>query len=140
MTESVVTPIELPWREVAEWIGKTPDSAVPTAVKLRVFARYDGRCYLTGRKIQPGDEWDLEHIKPVRSALPGEAHLNRESNLAPALKAPHREKTAAENSDGAKADRIRAKHLGIWPKSKRLLKNRGFEAGRNHRFDGKAER
>lgn len=126
-----VTPITLPHRAVAEWIGKTPDSAVPTAVKLRVFARYDGRCYLTGRKIQPGDAWEMEHIKPLRSALPGEPHLNRESNLAPALKDAHLEKTAAENSAGAKADRIRAKHLGIWPKSKTPLKGRGFSTGRN---------
>lgn len=123
---AVVTPIDLPHRKVAEWVGRTPDSKVPTAVKLRVFARYQGRCYLSGVKINAGDAWDVEHIKPVRSALPGEPHLNRESNLAPALKAPHREKTAAENSAGAKADRVRAKYLGIWPKSARPLQGRQF--------------
>jgi 5-methylcytosine-specific restriction protein A len=129
--DGVVEQIDLPWRKVPEWVGKTPDTPVPTAVKLRVFARYDGRCYLTGQKINAGDEWDTEHVKPLRSALPGEPHLNRESNLAPALKAAHAEKTAAENSAGAKADRIRAKHLGIWPRSKTPLKGRGFSTGRN---------
>lgn len=120
----VVQPIDLPHRSVPEWIGKTPDSRPPQSVKLRVFARYQGRCYLTGQKIRPGDAWDVEHIKPVRSARPGEPHLNRESNLAPALKAAHAEKTARENSDGAKADRIRAKHLGVYPKTRRPLKSR----------------
>lgn len=112
-------------RSVNEWVGKTPDSVPPVAVKLRVFARAEGRCHLTGLKIQPGDEWDLEHVKPLHLAQPGE-NLNRESNLAPAKRAPHREKTAAENSAKAKADRIRAKHLGVWPRSKTPLKGRGF--------------
>ena len=124
MTEPAITPIDLPWRNVPEWIGKTPNSPVPTKVKLRVFARYEGRCYLTGRKIQAGDKWDIEHVQPVRGALPGDPHRNRESNLAPALKEPHAEKTAQENSDGAKADRTRAKHLGIYPKSRRPMKSR----------------
>lgn len=117
---TAVTPIDLPYRSVPEWVGKTPDTPAPTAVRLRVFARYEGRCYLSGRKIGPGDKWDLEHIKPLRSALPGEPHLNRESNLAPALKAPHKVKTAAEKTDGAKADRIRAKHLGLWKPASRM--------------------
>lgn len=134
MNAPVVTPIDLPHRAVKEWVGKTPDSAVPTGVKLRVFARYQGRCYLSGLKIKQGDVWEVEHIKPIRSALPGEPHLNRESNLAPALKAPHAEKTAKENSDGAKADRIWAKHNNAWPKSKTPLKGRGFSAGRNRAF------
>jgi 5-methylcytosine-specific restriction endonuclease McrA len=138
MTTPVAIPIDLPWREVPEWIGKTPDSKVPTAVKLRVFARWEGRCHLTGAKIQVGDDWDVEHVKPVRSALPGQPHLNRETNLRPALREPHREKTAQENSDGAKADRIRAKHLGIWPKSKTPLKSRGFTKTRQFRPEEQA--
>jgi 5-methylcytosine-specific restriction protein A len=127
---TAVEPIALPWRKVPEWVGASPDSKVPTAVKLRVFARYEGRCHLSGQKIKPGDDWDVEHVKPLRSALPGQPHLNRESNLAPALKAPHREKTGQENSDGAKADRTYAKHLGIWPKSKAKIQSRGFDRSR----------
>lgn len=126
-----VTPIDLPYRKVPEWIGKTPDSQPPTSVKLRVFARYQGRCYLSGRKIQPGDVWELEHIRSLRSALPGEPHLNRESNLAPALVAPHKEKSSQEQTDGAKADRIHAKHYGYAPKSKNPLKSRGFSPARD---------
>ena len=131
--KTLVAPVDLPYRAVPEWIGKTPDSRPPTAVKLRVFARYQGHCYLSGQKIRAGDEWDVEHVKPLRSALPGDPHLNRESNLAPALKVPHREKTAAENSAGAKADRMKAKHLGVWPKSKRPLRSRPFPNSREAR-------
>lgn len=116
-------------RSVEEWVGKTNDTPVPARVKARVFLRYEGRCYLSGRKIGPGDAWEVEHVKPVWQSAPGEI-LNRESNLAPALKDAHRVKTAREATDRAKADRIRAKHLGIFPKSKRPLKSRGFEQSR----------
>ncbi len=112
-------------RSVEEWIGKTPDSRPPRAVILRVFARHDGICHISKRKIAAGDEWDVEHVKPLHLARPGE-NLNRESNLAPALRQPHREKTAAENGARAKADRIRAKHLGIYPKSKAKIRSGGF--------------
>ncbi len=103
-------------RSVEEWIGKSPDSKPPPTVRLRVFDRYGGKCYLTGRRIMPGDKWDLEHIKSLRNG-----GQNRESNLAPALVEPHREKTAAEQTDGEKADRIRQKHLGIY-KSKHPMR------------------
>lgn len=109
-------------REVAEWIGATPDTPVPDRVKLRVFRRYGGRCYLSEAKIRPGDAWDVEHIIPLALDPSG----NRERNLAPALKEPHKTKTAADRQAIAKADRIARKHAGIWPKSKRPLKGRGF--------------
>ncbi len=130
MNKPVVTPIELPFRKVPEWIGKTPDSIPPRSVRARVLLRYQNRCYLTGQIIRPCDEWDLEHVKPVRGANPGEPHRNRESNLAPALKAPHREKTAQENSDGSKADRIHAKHYGYWPETKAKIQSGGFQKTR----------
>lgn len=136
---SLVTPIDLPGRTVPEWIGKTDDSRPPTSVRLRVFARYQGRCYLTGLPIKVGDAWDIEHIKPLHLAQPGET-LNRESNMAPALKAPHREKSAAEVTAKAKADRVRAKHLGIFPKSKRPLQSRGFTSSRDFPVDNRRRR
>lgn len=117
-------------RAVPEWIGKTENSRPPVSVKLRVFAKYEGRCYLSKVKIHPGDEWEVEHVRPLHLARPGE-RLNRESNLAPALKQPHREKTSREMTAKAKADRIRAKHLGIYPKSKRPLKSGGFQKTRD---------
>lgn len=102
-------------RSVPEWIAKHDDQKIPDRVKLRIWARCGGRCHLTGRKIMPGDARDFEHIVSLRN---GGQH--RESNIALALRAPHREKTAQEAADGAKADRIAKKHAGIW-KSKHPL-------------------
>ena len=96
-------------RALPEWIGKTPDSPAPPRVRARVFLAYDGRCHWSGRKIGPGDEWDLDHVRALING--GE---NRESNLAPILRGKsHKEKTAADVAEKSKVARIRAKHLGI---------------------------
>lgn len=109
-------------RSVEEWIGKTPDTAVPDRVRDRVLLRYGSKCYLTGLPIDPTkDKWQLDHKKELRDG--GE---NRESNLAPALDAPHKIKSAIAENRQAKADRIRRKHNGTWPKAERPLKGRGF--------------
>lgn len=95
-------------RKVEEWIGKTPDTPAPPRVRLRVFERHNGICYLSGRKIMPGDKWQLEHPQALING--GE---NRESNLAPALVEPHKVKTAKDVKQKAKNDRVRKRHLGI---------------------------
>lgn len=108
-------------RSIPEWIGESPDAKVPDRVRDRIFLRAHGKCHITGRRIMPGDEWELEHIKPL--SMGGE---HRERNLAPALKESHKLKTAQEATARAKADRVRRKHLGLWPKSKTPLRSRGF--------------
>ena len=112
-------------RTVPEWRGATPDTRAPARVRLRVFEAHGGRCYLSGRKIMPGDVWELDHIKALING--GE---NIESNLAPALKDAHREKTNADVAEKAKVNRVRLKHLGAWPKSKATIRNRGFDKSR----------
>lgn len=112
-------------RSVPEWIGATPDTPVPPRVKLRVFEAHGGICHLSGRKIRAGDAWDCDHVKALTNG--GE---NRESNLAPALRDFHRAKTAEDVAEKSKVERIRKKHLGIYPKSPRPLKSRGFERRR----------
>lgn len=103
-------------REVPLWVGKTPDSAIPARVRLRVFQREGGRCWLSGRKILPGDAWEMDHKVAL---INGGSHS--EDNLAPALKAAHRAKTNADVAEKAKVDRIAKKHLGLtkpgsrWP-------------------------
>lgn len=94
-------------RSVAEWVGKTPNTAIPPRVRARVFVAHGGVCALSGRKIVPGDEWHVDHDKPL--CMGGE---HRESNLRPVLAAEHRRKTAGEVRAKAKADRVRAKHIG----------------------------
>jgi hypothetical protein len=95
-------------RSTAEWIGKTDDAKVPGYIRLRVFNRYDGSCYLSKRKILASDAWELEHILALCNG--GE---HRESNFAPALIAPHKVKTKQDLATRAKNDRIRKRHLGI---------------------------
>mgnify|MGYP000844739463 CR=1 FL=1 len=112
-----------------EWIGKTDDAKVPASVKVRVFEKYEGRCYLSGIKIEAGMLWELEHILALCNG--GE---HRESNMAPALVAPHKDKTRADRRLKAKNDRVRKKHLGL-KKQRKITRWRKFngdivEAGR----------
>jgi 5-methylcytosine-specific restriction protein A len=95
-------------RSTPEWIGKTSDTAIPDRVRLRIFERHGGICHLSRRKIKSGEPWDLDHIVAL---VNGGAH--RESNLAPALRDKHREKTAADVAEKAMVYRKRAKHLGV---------------------------
>lgn len=122
-------------RTVETWVGSTDDAAIPTRVRLRVFERHGGVCALSGRKIMPGDPWDLDHRVPL---ILGGRHA--EDNLQPVLREAHREKTKADVSAKAKADRIRAKHLGVFPKSKRPLQGRGFESARDFPRDNRRKR
>lgn len=106
-------------RSVPEWIGKTPDAKVPDHVRLRIFRAHDGRCHLTGRKITASDAWDLDHVVAL---INGGEH--RESNLAPALRDKHREKTVEDVKAKAHGDRAAKRLLGIRPPSR--LKGPGF--------------
>jgi 5-methylcytosine-specific restriction protein A len=107
-------------RSVEEWIGKTPDTAIPPRVKLRIFERAGGRCHISGRLIRAGERWDAEHIIALCNG--GE---HRETNLAPALTALHRGKTALDVAEKSMVYRKRAKHLGITPKRQKI-QSRGF--------------
>ena len=95
-------------RSVKEWVGATPDTPVPPRVKLRVLKRYRYRCYLSKIEIKPGDKWDVDHVLAIING--GE---NRESNLAPALKVKHVEKTKVDLSIKAKRDKSHKKRFGI---------------------------
>lgn len=100
-------------RATPEWIAKHDDQKVPPKVRQRVFDRHGGICHLTGRQIQPGEAWELEHVHAL--ILGGE---HRESNLAPALKEAHKRKTATEMKIKAKIARTRQKHIGVKEKGR----------------------
>lgn len=104
-------------RSTQEWVGATPDTPAPPHVRLRVFKRYHGRCHISGRKIQAGEPWQLEHIIALANWT-GEGHGNRESNMAPALEDKHKGKTAEDRRIKAAADRAMKKHIGIKKKPK----------------------
>lgn len=113
-------------RIVDEWIGKTDDTPIPPRVKVRVFERHGGRCHLSGRKIMAGDLWDCDHVVALVNG--GE---NRETNLAPALRDKHREKTAEDVRIKAKIARQKAKYLGL-----DKPKGRGFDKRFTKKMDG----
>lgn len=112
-------------RERPEWIADHPDQAIPKTVKLRIWEREKGRCYLSGRKIMPGDAYEFEHV--IALANGGE---HRETNIRLALKDAHKAKTAQDVKVAAKIRRQRLKHIGAWPASKTPLKSRGFQKTR----------
>lgn len=96
-------------RAVSEWIAKNDDQAIPPRVKLRILDRENFICHLTGTRIDPvRDQFDFEHR--VSLILGGQ---HRESNIFPALREPHKKKTAAEMKVKAKIAAVRKKHLGI---------------------------
>lgn len=108
-------------RSIEEWIGKSDDTPVPPRVKLRVFERHGGICHISLRRIQAGEPWDAEHVLAIANG--GE---NRESNLAPALRAKHPQKTAQDLKLKSKAYHRRRKHLGIHSK-KHSIPGRKFD-------------
>ena len=97
---------------------------MPPRVKVRVFEAHGGRCHWSGNKIVVGDRWDVDHVRALING--GE---NRESNLAPILREKHKEKTARDVDEKAKVARVRAKHLGAWPKSRVRMPSRPFPKG-----------
>jgi 5-methylcytosine-specific restriction protein A len=107
-------------RSVESWVATHDDQAIPMRVKARIWLRCGGKCALTGRKLRSG-EADFDHIVPLSM---GGAHA--EANLQLVCRVAHREKTAAEAGPRAKADRIFAKHNGLWPESKAKIQSRGF--------------
>lgn len=95
-------------RSVKEWVGSTPDAMPPPRVRLRIFEREGGICHISGRVIRPGERWHLDHKVALCNC-----GLNIESNLAPALAEPHREKTKQDVAEKSRNNRKRSKHLGI---------------------------
>jgi len=109
-------------RTVPEWIGKTDDTPVPKAVKLRILLKYGGKCAKTGHKFRPGDLVEFDHIRALCNG-----GSNSEANIQPLLGSVHRAKTAEDVALRSKTDRMRAKHLGIFPKSPFKIAGRGFQ-------------
>jgi 5-methylcytosine-specific restriction endonuclease McrA len=120
-------------RSTPDWIGKTDDAAIPARVRVRVFERDGGICHLSGRRIRAGDLWDVDHIVAL---VNGGKHC--ESNLAPALRDKHREKTKADMALKSKNYQVRAKHLGLAPKGRPMPGSRA--SGLRKRMDGTVER
>lgn len=104
-------------RSIPEWIGSSPDAAVPPRVRLRIFDRYGGRCQCgCNRKIMVGEAWDAEDEIAIING--GE---RREANLRPFLREHHKAKTADDVAIKSKTYRVRSRHLGIKRTSSRPM-------------------
>lgn len=95
-------------RSVENWVGKHDDTRVPDRVRIRIFERYGGRCYHSGRLIQAGEAWNLDHVIALAN---GGSHS--EDNLAPILIDPHKEKTKADRKIQSRIYKIKKRHLGL---------------------------
>jgi 5-methylcytosine-specific restriction enzyme A len=106
-------------RGVPEWIGKTPDTAIPPRVKLRVWERAGGCCEVCRRKIGVGEAWQADHTQAIING--GE---NREGNLRVICDWCHKPKTAADVAEKSKTARMKAKHLGAAGPKRSFATNR----------------
>ncbi|QIB36837.1 HNH endonuclease [Rhizobium oryzihabitans] len=108
-------------RTVEEWIGKSDDHRAPGSVRDRIMSRDKRICHLCQSEIQVGQKWDLDHVTALING--GE---NRESNLKPAHRKCHVEKTALDVAEKAKVAAVRKKHLGI-TRPKQTIQSPGFQ-------------
>ncbi|KFG68669.1 HNH endonuclease [Microvirga sp. BSC39] len=113
---------------MSEDVGSTPRKALTPTQRLKLFESWHGCCCICERKIQAGEAWIDEHIRPL--AMGGTNELD---NRGPAHKACADAKTHGKDGDLAriaKAKRIKMRHVGIRKPSK-------FPTSRDSRFKQK---
>jgi 5-methylcytosine-specific restriction endonuclease McrA len=121
-------------RSVAEWVGKSDDTAIPPRVKIRVFDATGGRCNECLRLITPGMGWQCDHIVALVNG-----GQNRETNLQPLCTLCHLHKTGRDVEVKAHTHAVRTKHLGLRKAKGRPMP--GTKAsGLRKRMDGRVER
>ncbi len=95
-------------RTVSEWIGATPDTAIPARVKVRVFDRQSGECAKCARPFRGKDAApEYDHITALVNG--GE---NRETNLQALCSWCHKDKTGHDVAEKATVYRKKAKAIG----------------------------
>lgn len=109
-------------RPVTEWSSDNPETMPPPRVRLRILRRYENKCGLTGIIIADGQQFDLDHVKPLE-----EGGEHTESNLMPVLRLPHEIKTAAEKKRQAKADRQAKAAHRMKPEGANKIESKGFD-------------
>lgn len=95
----------------------------------RILDASGHRCHICKGRITRGQAWEIEHVIPW--ALTRD---DSDENLRPAHKKCHAIKTHRHDRPAiSKAERMRAKHLGTWPKpaGNHRLQSRPFQPSRN---------
>lgn len=113
--------------------------SISKAMRARVFASHDGRCWLCRGVIGAGEKWQVEH--QIALVLGG---ADDETNMAPAHVECHRTKTSGRpaTSHGsdihavAKIRRLTREEA----KRKHRIPGRGFNRDWRRRMDGTVER
>lgn len=104
-----------------------PRPSMSKARRARIFEAHGGICYLTGAKIGPDDEWDVEHVIPWALSFD-----DSDDNLRPALKDPHKSKTKGDVARIAKA-KAQAGETGQRARREKRggssIKSAGFQKG-----------
>lgn len=103
-------------RAVKEWWGKTDNTQCPPRVKRRILERENWLCYKTKVDLRHGAKFQFDHIVAIING--GE---NRESNIAPLLDIPHKEKTRQDVAEKSKVAAMVTHHYGLENKSGRQL-------------------
>ena len=104
---------------MTEDVGTTKRKAMSGARRLRIWERAKGICWICERRIESGDAWIVEHARPLVLGGP-----DVDANCAPAHVACADAKThgpAGDLAQGARAKRIKAKHVGAKPPSRTPL-------------------
>ena len=79
--------------------------AMSEARIARIFAANDGRCHICGRKLRPGEDYEIDH--KIALARGG---TDDDDNLAPACSGCHLIKTGDDISEAAKGKRVATNH------------------------------
>lgn len=108
-------------RSVAEWIGRTDNSAVPPRVKARLYMMANGKCqhctrFIDGRKLTA----EYDHITALINL-----GKNCETNLQLLCQECHLIKSGADVAIKSKDAKVRAKHIGI-KTNRRKIQSAGF--------------
>lgn len=103
-------------RTVTEWVGKTDDTPPSKSCMLRILARQDHCCALSGRPFTAKEKPEFDHKVPLW--LGGK---NTESNLHAIHRDQHKEKTASEATVRAKMNAQAAKNFGLKTKVKQKI-------------------
>lgn len=89
--------------------------------RVRIFDLNSGICHICDMKIQVAEKWDIEHLVPWELTRD-----DSDENVRPAHNECHKTKTREDVAGIRKADRIRAKHIGAWPKTRSKIPSRKF--------------
>lgn len=96
--------------------------------RARIFLAHDGVCWLCRAKIGANEPYDIDHM--IAREIMGEG-ADEDSNLAPAHKLCHMEKTKSDRKAIAKSNRIRRSNGPVeLRKVKHPIPSRAFGKGR----------